>query len=364
MTPDAIAAEFHSVAQQVYHDDPLWLGEDLKSLTEQFRAALSQSDLKLWTKCLPGIARLAVSISPRQVIDGRLSAFFGFWEGTDSPDQQSALFREAEQWAKDQGAECLIGPINLSTFYSYRVRLNEFAAGAFPGEPYNPPYYAGLLDTAGFRPLKQFHSWLGPIDDRVEALSADMEPALQGLESEGLSFLPLNGDTWLGRLDEFYDYVDQIFGNNFAYTRISRDHFETSFGSPIARRLCPHSSVLAQNADGEIAGFFLGFPDYGPLVQQGNKEQMVLSEIGFEDFSRLKGRRTLLGKTGGVHPDFRNRGLFGIMSYLMLKRGSAHYDWGGAVLVREDNPSARVAELMFSRPQDQRRDYGLFAKDL
>ena len=364
MNADATAADFHHCAQEVYRDDPLWLGEDLQALTQQLEAAFTQEDLQIWTKCLPGVARLAVTMSPRQMIDGKLCAFFGFWETLNSPDQNAALFKEAEHWARDQGAARLIGPINLSTFYSYRIRLNEFAAGAFPGEPYNPPYYEDLLTQQGFGLLKTFHSWLGPVQGRPEKLAATMEPMVQALETDGVTFRPLTGDIWMNRLDEFYRYVDQIFGNNFAYTPLSQERFQAGFGAPLANRLCPHSSVLAEHRDGSIAGFFLSFPDYAPLIRQGNPNRQALADCTFEDVANMSHPPMLLGKTGGVHPDYRHRGLFAVMSYLMLKQSTRHYDWGGAVLVREDNPSARVGATVFGMPGDQRRDYGLFAKDL
>ncbi|MFE8069850.1 hypothetical protein QQM79_02225 [Marinobacteraceae bacterium S3BR75-40.1] len=358
------ADTFHAVARHVYRDDPRWLGEDPQALARQFAALEDDPAHRAWFDTHNDQARLAVFYHPNQVIDGQPTAFFGFWEGEDDLAAHATLFRAAEQWARDQGATRLLGPINISTFNAYRVRLNHFEDGPFPGEPYNPPYYPRLLDELDLKPVKHFHSWLGPMDGRAESMGRSLEPVYQSLLAEGLRFSPLDGATWLGRLDEFYRYVDQIFGNNYAYTGISETAFRQGFGQPIASRLCPRSSVLVETADGDVAGFFLGFPDYGPLACQGNPKRKALADCTFDDLARIPGRKTLLGKTGGVHPAYRQKGLFGVMSYRMMQAGTGQYDWGGAVMVREDNPSARVGQLAYSRPDDEQHDYALYGKEL
>ncbi len=361
---DALWQAFAELPEKVYADDAYWLGEDLTALQQLYSTPVSKRTPALWLDCIPGEARLAASFAPTQEIDGKPTAFFGYWEGSDNTANHRDLFQQAEDWARQQGAQQVLGPINLSTFNAYRVRLNHFDSGAFPGEPYNPPYYAELLEQLGYRKEKTFHSWLGPLEGRVAALSALMEPVREQLESEGLTFSLLTPEIWLDRLDAFYDYVDQIFGNNYAYTGIRREAFIQSYGPALAKRLCPNCSVLVTHQDDSIAGFFLGFPDYGPISRAVKGQIRPISELGYEDFLNYDGRRLMLGKSGGVHPDYRQKGLFGLMAYLMMKWGGELYNWAGAVMVREDNPSARTGQLVFNQADDQRRDYALYLKEL
>ena len=219
------------------------------------------------------------------------------------------------------------------------------------------------MEKLGFSERKRFHSWIGSLEGRAETMAPMIEPLYQQLKAEGVSFSNLTGEQWLADLDTFYRYVDQIFGNNYAYTGISPEAFRAAFGEPLARRLSPTGSVLARDAEGEIVGFFIAIPDYAPLACQGNPRRVPLSQLSYDQVSRITAP-TLLGKTGGVHPRFRNKGLFSVMSYLMMCWGARHYSRGGAVLVREDNPSARVGSAAFSRPDDQRRDYALYGRNL
>ena len=133
-------AAFLDLPSRVYGQDPHWLGEDRESVLRQFEEASNTPDLRVWARAWPGKARLAAFFSPNQMVDDLPTAFFGFWETEEYFPANEELFREAEDWARQQGARQLLGPINFSTFNPYRVRLNHFDKGSFPGEPYNPPW--------------------------------------------------------------------------------------------------------------------------------------------------------------------------------------------------------------------------------
>ncbi|WP_369601044.1 hypothetical protein AAIA72_14670 [Hahella sp. SMD15-11] len=354
---------FFHVAQQVYAADPWWLGEDATAIRGQFAREARDPNRAIWWHSTDH-ARLAAFFGPDQQVDGQPTAFFGFWESLPDADINRQLFRTAETWARAQGATRMLGPINFSTFHPYRIRLNAFHDGAFPGEPYNPPYYAELLEACGYRQEKRFYSWLGPLAGRAERMAPRIAPLHDALCNEGVTFEPLTPDIWLNELGAFYRYVDQIFGANYAYRGISEDAFRSSYGEPFARRFCPRSSVLARRPDGDVAGFFIALPDYGPLARVNREGCIPLAELNYADHLQRLKPLTMLGKTGGVHPAYRQKGLFAVMSWLMMRWAEPFADHGGAVLVREDNPSARVAGLAFPASDSTRREYALFVKEL
>lgn len=357
--------EFFDVAQRVYREDPLWLPESAEMVRLQWQDALQDNGgLRAWFDLVPERARLAGFYDDQQVIDGRRTAFFGFWDALDDLEANQRLFREFEHWARAQGADQVVGPINITTFGNYRVRLNAFEHGAFPGEPYNPPYYASLLEAMGYGVCKRFYSWFGELAGRAAAWAGRMEPVLAELRGQGWRFEPFAPADWAGALDDIYGLVDEIFGQNYAYRGISRQAFERGYGSALAQRFCPYASSRVTDPEGRLAAFFLVFPDYGPLLRQGAQPPLPASRVNFaEHFPQLP-QPLLLGKTGGVHPRYRQLGLFGLMTYLGSSWGESRYARVAATLVREDNPSRKVAEAFFSRPGDWRHDYALFAKSL
>ena len=89
-------------------------------------------------------------------IDGVPAAFFGFWETVEDLPTNQKLFLELEDWAKSLGAKILVGPINFSTFYGNRIRIDQKNSHSFLGEPYNPSYYPKILEGAGFEKYHQY----------------------------------------------------------------------------------------------------------------------------------------------------------------------------------------------------------------
>lgn len=354
---DQADADFLLIATRCYRDDPYWLPESAAAVQAQLAQAQG-----VWLGVTEG-ARLAGFFDPQQQVAGEPTAFFGFWESLNDPAASAALFDDLSQWASAQGARRLIGPINVNTFNAYRIRLNAFDLGAFPGEPYNPPYYADLLTQLGFQEVRRFATLEGPLAGRARRLAPLVEPAKAALEAQGVRFTPLSGDWWMDNLVAIYRYVEQIFGENYAYRGISFDAFKAGYGAGLAARICPHSSVLALDDQGELAGFFLAIPDYSPLLRQGGRA-LPASQVSYAQVAELGDNSLLLGKTGGVHPRFRKQGLFAVMTYLMAAWGESRFTRGAAALVRDDNPSFKVAKQVFSLPDDRQRDYALFGRSL
>jgi len=359
-----LPVEFHQLAGQVYAQDPKWLpesGAQLKAAFSTEHAYFEPSQKrKVWLSVQPGQSRLAGFYDPNQRIDDQSVAFFGFWETQNELAPNQTLFRELEQWAKQQGADVLYGPINFTTFNAYRIRLSDFDQGCFPGEPYNPSYYVELMAQLGFS-----------VNCRYKTDFLIPSEVMQGARlvkhkfSRHFTFTELTGEFWLAHLAEFYAAIDVIFSENFAYSPISYDVFSSSYGASIAQRLCPKTSVLALDQKQRIAGFFLVFPDYAPLCCQGASAPMALSEMSYaQHYAQLPEPRLALGKTMGVLPRYRNKGLRGglytILSAEVAERVAQHYAQTAACLMREGNPS----QALVDRYRHHVRFYGLYEKAL
>jgi GNAT superfamily N-acetyltransferase len=323
---------------------PHWLGEDSAALHRQFsRSNPWFGSGRAWLGVIPEQARLAGFVSGQEV-DGEKVAFFGFWESANRLRPNQQLFQALSEWAREQGATRIYGPINFTTFGAYRVRLNAFDASAFPGEPWNPAYYPQLLEELGF---KLRYRYLSTFNDTRQVASSVREDYLRTkpLLERKVSLEALSPEFWMDNLDELYGFVDQVFGGNFAYSKLSLEAFRSQCGAPFAERLCPHSSVLARSLDGRIAGFFLVYPDYGPLLEQGNPQRVQAAEISYAShYPRLPQPCRALAKTGGVHPEFRELGLFTAMGCELSLRAEDRYELIAATLVREDNNSRHFAQ--------------------
>jgi hypothetical protein len=307
---------------------------------------------------------MAGFFNPVMRIEGRPAAYFGYWESLDEVETNRRLFREFESWARSQGAEVVYGPVNFTTFGDYRVRLNRFDAGCFFGEPYNPPYYPRLLESLGYELAIRYESITGRLKEPLDTLREKMPPATACAEELGVTLLRVTPEHWLESLGKLYANCDPIFSGNFGYTGIAFETFQKYFGEPFAARLCPKSSVLALDRDGNLAGFIIAFPDYAPLCRQGSPKRIRLSEIRYEEHFPMLASPMGIAKSGGVHPRYRKEGLYWIMTLAMADWAEPYYPFAAGATIREDNPTLAMAKQVFTGPDDIVRAYGLFARSL
>jgi GNAT superfamily N-acetyltransferase len=358
---------FVALAHELHARDPLWIPEEPESVHQAFSPANPWfRSGRAATLCVPRRARLAVFRADGCRVAGRNAAFFGYLESEPDGTALSALLEQAAEWARAAGADTLCGPIDFDSYGRYRLRTDVGAAGGmpFPGEPYNPPCYPRLLARAGFTVVQEYAT-------RIAAgvrPDARQRAALEAVISAGYDIQALDGPRWLALLPELHRKADDIFGAGFAYTPVPLERFALLYGAALARRLCPRTSVLARSAAGEIAGFFLCFPDYGPLLVQGaGVARVTAAELSYAEHAPVlaaAGSRTVVAKTAGVAPAHRRRGLMGALSASAIDRGAQHYDRWISALVRSGNPSGRYADRLAGRGGGEQRTYALYAKSL
>jgi GNAT superfamily N-acetyltransferase len=180
----------------------------------------------------------------------------------------------------------------------------------------------------------------------------------------GYTLEPLDGARWLAALPELHQKADEIFSDSFAYTPVSYEQFAAGYGASVARRLCARTSLLARGPDGDLAGFVLVYPHYGPLAVQGSALGRVpVSDLSYDVHDSILaagGGSVAVAKTVGVCPKHRGRGLMDALGAAAIDRGVGRYDrWVGA-MIRADNPSRRFG----AAHMDVERTYALYRQTL
>jgi GNAT superfamily N-acetyltransferase len=363
---DGVDDAFVELPHMLHASDRHWIPEDGDSVRRAFsRENPWFTTGRAATFCIPGRARLAAFRSNDCRVQGKSAAFFGYFESEAYGPAAPLLLDRAGAWAREQGAEMLYGPIDFDTYGRYRLRTSSERGGGspFPGEPYNPSRYPEILTDAGFSVAQEY---ITQIATGVVRPDRAQREALHSVTNAGYTFEELDGARWLALLPELHHSADEIFGEGFAYTPVPAARFAMLYGESVARRLCPHTSVLARSPDGEIAGFFLFFPDYGPLLVQGAAGGRVnANEISFAEHTpRLAaaGSCGVVAKTVGVAPAHRRRGVMDALSAVAIDRGGARYDRWISALVRVGNPSGRFADRLAAERDMAFRTYALYSR--
>ncbi len=339
------AEGFAELPHQLYAADPRWIPEERADVMRAFSPANPWHQTgSAHTFCAPGRARAAAFFDPRCTVDGAAAAFFGYWESAGEPEADRALFARVIDWARQRGAARLYGPINFTTALGYRVLLSaEADALPFPGEPYNPAWYGERLRALGFQIDRRYLTQL--VDRQRARASLDRyRPLRARLEARGYRFSCISDRKWLGRLEELHALADRMFAGNFAYTPFPFAQFAAAYGPSMLRRLWRELSVIAHAPNGDIAGFFLVYPHYGPVVvQAAGAARVCVGELDYDQHAPRLGSRVALLKTVAVHPRYRGRGVAEALSAWLLERSEPLCDQLYGALIREDNASRRLS---------------------
>lgn len=80
------------------------------------------------------------------------AAHFYWFECREDPEAAAGLFDAAMNWARKQGLDQMSGPKGFTPLDGGGILVEGFAHRPAFGMPYNPPYYAALIEAAGFEP--------------------------------------------------------------------------------------------------------------------------------------------------------------------------------------------------------------------
>lgn len=362
---DGLPPGFVELPPIVYRDDPDWIPEDPQSIAAAFATDnpyFERSRARLF--CIPGRARVAAFFDPELRIDDEPAGYLGFFESTGDKDAHAEVLRRAEDWLRQRGVHQLYGPVQFNTAHSYRFRLSRSPGFApFLGEPQNPETYPRFWEELGFELTRRFSSQLIPMPQLYQALTL-FQPLRESLLAEGYRFECPTVQAWLQHLPTLHEMVDSIFSQNFAYSKSSYAAFAALLQPAILHKICQLSSVLVFAPDGSLAALGLSYPHYGPLlVQRRGAARIQAHEIDYGAHAPLLAGlppRGCIGKTLGVHPAHRRKGIKEVLLLTGFERSLHTYDIWCAATMRADNPS----RLVFSHVATAEHWYALYSKRL
>ncbi len=249
----------------------------------------------------------------------------------------SRLLQEACDELARQGCTLAIGPMDGSTWGSYRYITGGTDAPAFFLEPSNPPELPAQFVTFGFTPLAVYRSTLV---DHLDSHDPKADRAERKLVARGIKLRVLEKDRLTDELKAVFRISLEAFQNGFLYQPVSEAEFLASHErlTPFVR---PELVLIAMHDDREV-GFIFAIPD---LLQARRGEKVD----------------TVIIKTLAILPERELAGL-GVYMVRQLHRiaNSLGYRRVIHALMHESNGSLNIS----SRYSRHFRRYTLFSKKL
>ena len=255
---------------------------------------------------------------------------------------EKKIFDELFKELKKDGIELIIGPLNGTTWNTYRYVTKTGNRKPFLMEPWNEGYYVELFQKTGFNPLANYISTImenmNPV--KRENLSKKIEKIKKFDYYKDIKVKSAENENILEILNKVYDLTIQAFKNNFLYSELEREIFIKMYMRYEDKIVKKFFKTLYLKD--ELIGYVFGIPDYAELQYKGKIETMIL-------------------KTIAVSPKYNGKGMgYILIDELVKEAEKSGYKNVIYALMYEKNISKNIGLLL----GDELRRYTLFIKEL
>jgi hypothetical protein len=302
--------EFIGLPWTIYAADPNWVPPLKKAVHKLLDPArhpfwkFSERVLFLARRGSQTVGRIA------GILDGNFNSFhnekmtaWGFFECENDPTTAAALFGAVEQWGRSKGLSFLRGPFNPSTNYEVGLLVEGFQYPPSIMMPYNPPYYAQLVESYGFTKEKDLIAVIlernKKKSDRIERLARRIA------RNEKVTLRKANKRNFDSEIALIREIYNNAWANNWGFVPMTDDEM-LDIGREMAR-IVDEDLIVFVYYDGKPVGVTMVIPDIGPLLKRLNGKIGLLGILKILLHKReVKGGRAL---AMGIKKTHRGLGL-------------------------------------------------------
>jgi hypothetical protein len=287
------------------------------------------------------------------------TGFFGFFESVDEPEVARALFDKAFDVLREAGLESVRGPYNPSINDDCGVLLSGFENPTMIGLPWNPPYYAALLEGLGFLKARTLYILNLPMH-RLQPPER-FERIIERLKKRAnLTMRTFD----LPRLDEELELVRRVYNatleRNWGFVPIGLEDLLDSADD--IRAIADPRLLLIGESNGQPAGVAITLPNFNEILHavKNTPRWLRLPHIFF--LMKTRKIRTCRQTVLGVVPEFRDRGLHAWLVHEQFREARKHHT--DATLGWLEDTNAEVIEICRIVGGETDRELGIFERSL
>lgn len=262
---------------------------------------------------------------------------FGFIEFIDDIEVSAALLKAVEQWGKEQGMDCIQGPMGIFDFDKEGMLVEDFDELGSMITIYNPPYYPKHMETLGY---EKEVDW---VQIRIEvpketplkyARVAKLSKEMFGLHVKKLTNADISKH---GYGKKVFDLLNMAYAPLFGYTELSDKQiyqYIKRYLPLIDKQLLP----VIENDAGDVIGVAITMTSLSHALQ---KTKGKLFPLGWYHLIRaLKWKRKEKAELLliAIHPDYQGLGVNALFfDDLIPIYNKYHFKWAETGPQLEDN---------------------------
>lgn len=339
-----------------YYVPPL-VSDDVRTLLPEKNPAFDFCDAACFMAYRDGkpVGRIATIVN-RKVNDreGKKDCRFGFVDFTDDPEVSEALFRAAEDWAREKGMKTLTGPLGFTDLDHEGLLVDGFEELGTMATIYNYPYYASHLERLGFEKQADWVEFLMEVPDAIpEKYSRIAEIVKRKFNLRVLKFKSRSEiKKQYGRA--LFELINESYDKLYEYSPLSPrqiDYYIDLYLGLLNLDLV----TLIVDSDNRLVGVGISMPSMSHALQ---KSQGRLFPTGWIHLLKgLKGKNDRVDLLlVAVKPEYQNKGVNALLFTDLIPQYIRYgYKWGESNPELETNSKVQSQWEYFKNRQHRRR---------
>lgn len=204
-----------------------------------------------------------------------LNAYIGYYECIEDLGVSNMLLNYIERFVAFKGYKSIIGPYNCSFWLGYRFKKNNFGE-SYLNEPYNKKYYPIFFEDAGYEVIEEYTSnsisKIGKYE-RNEKLSK----RLKEMKQKGYEFVEPTEETFDAQFRIIGQMMLGLYKNSTGYKEIAPEDLSVLYQD--FKKYVDYSMIKLAYLNGELAGFYIGIPNYSNSINTKNYIKFLKNKI-------------------------------------------------------------------------------------
>ena len=218
---------------------------------------------------------------------GEKIGLIGHFSATDASAVD--LLAAALQELRARACTFAVGPMDGSTWHSYRFVTEPGTELPYFLEPQNPPEWPRYFEQAGFTQIAQYYSAL---NTNLASEDPRMGRAEDRLRDMGVTIRHATSESLPDDLDAIFSISLESFANNFLYTPLDREAFLEQY-----HRVLPYVDprlVLVAEHNDQAVGFIFAIPDLLQRQRGAAINTVIIKTVAILPKASLRGLGSVL----------------------------------------------------------------------
>ena len=236
---------------------------------------------------------------------------FNRFDSYNDKEISRGLFGAVESWAREKGMCDVCGPLGYSDLDREGLLIEGFDEDSTFEEQYNYPYYAELIEDAGYaKEVDWLEFELRAPEKRNEMLSRVAKRALE-MNKLHIADTNMSKRAYINKYaDSFFECLDECYSKLYGTVPISAEQRKELIDQ-FMLIINPQFLVLICDESDKVMAFGLGFPAIGAALKKSGGRLTPFAIMKLLKLAR-KPREMDLGLVA-VRPEYQNSGVNAVL---------------------------------------------------